>query len=41
MRKLCIIDDRVDETLAVAMRRTHLDDEMDLPSYRMDRQPRG
>lgn len=34
-------DDRVDETLAVAMRRTHLDDEMDLPSYRMDRQPRG
>lgn len=34
-------DARVEENLARAMRRTHLDDEMDLPSYRMDRKPRG
>lgn len=34
-------DARVDENLAQAMRRTHLDDEMDLPSYKMDRKPRG
>ncbi|XP_022327245.2 caspase-8-like [Crassostrea virginica] len=34
-------DARIDENLSRAMRRTHIDDEMDLPSYKMDRKPRG